>query len=91
MRFDRPSDPFPISAELAVERGNRLINWPARVLMAAGFALGWILLDRDNRSGLLIAAAGFVGAWLWWSYLSHSGVTGLVRAARIRKTFRHLA
>ena len=68
MRFDRPNDPSPISAALAVERGNRLINWPVKLLMAAGFVLGWVLLDRDNLFGLLVAAAGFVAAWLWWSY-----------------------
>jgi len=68
MRFDRKSDPFPIPAALAVKRGNRLINWPVMLLMAAGFALAWFLLERDNLFGLPVAAVGLAGAWLWWSY-----------------------
>ena len=69
MQFDRQNDPSPLSAELAVSRGQLLINWPVRLLMLAGFGLAYFLFDRSlNLAGGVVAMSGFAAAWLWWSW-----------------------
>ena len=69
MQFDRQSDPSPLPAELAVSRGQLLINWPARGLMFAGFVIAYSLFERSsNLAGALVAVGGIAAAWLWWSW-----------------------
>ena len=69
MRFDRQSDPSPLPAELAVSRGQLLINWPVRLFMFAGFGIAYFLFARSsNLAGMLVAVGGFASAWLWWSW-----------------------
>jgi hypothetical protein len=69
MRFDRRNDPSPLPAELAVSRGNLLVNGPAGLLLIAACGIAYVLFDRHVLvAGVLVFLGGFVGAWLWWSY-----------------------
>ena len=69
MRFDRQTDPSPLSASVAVSRGQLLINWPVRFIIAAGFGVAYLLGgDKITFGSSAIAVAGFALAWLWWSY-----------------------
>ena len=68
MQFDRQSDPAPLPAQLAVSRGQLLINWPVRLLLFGGLGAAYFLIERSALAGALVAVCGFVAAWLWWSY-----------------------
>ena len=69
MQFDRPNDPSPLPADVAVSRGQRLINWPVRVLLFGGFGIAYFLFESSaDMAGALTALGGFAAAWLWWSY-----------------------
>ena len=69
MQFDRQSDPSPLPAELAVSRGQLLINWPVRGFMFGGFGIAYFLFERSSAlAGALVAVGGFAAAWLWWSW-----------------------
>lgn len=67
MRFDRPNDPSPIPASLAVSRGQLLVNGPVRVILLGGFGIACFLLSRSTAAGSIAAIVAFCGAWLWWS------------------------
>ena len=69
MQFDRPNDPSPLPASVAVSRGQRLINWPVRTLLFGSCGIAYLLFERsDDLAGALTALGGFAAAWLWWSY-----------------------
>ena len=69
MRFDRPNDPTPLPAAVAVSRGQLFVSWPVRLLMFGGFVGAYFLFDRSfDLAGALVALGGFVAAWLWWSW-----------------------
>jgi hypothetical protein len=66
--FDAGLNPAePLNARRAVQRGSLLINGPVSVIMAAGFLTG-ALVFGNSPLALVPGAAGFVAAWLWWSY-----------------------
>ena len=68
MNFDRGLDPtIPLTADQAIARGRKLINAPASFIIAGGFLLG-LLAFGDSALIMIPGVAGFVGAWLWWSY-----------------------
>ena len=69
MQFDRQTDPCPLPAELAVSRGQRLINWPVRFLLFGGLGVAYLLFERSlDLAGALVLVGGFASAWLWWSW-----------------------
>lgn len=68
MRFDRPTDPFPIPASLAVSRGQRLVNGPVQIIMLGGMGLAYFLFKESTVAGVVAAVIAFCGTWLWWSY-----------------------
>jgi len=57
----------PLTAQRAVQRGSLLINGPVSIIMAAGFLLGAGVFG-NSAFVLVPGVAGFIGAWLWWSY-----------------------
>ena len=68
MKFDRPTDPTPIPANLAVKRGVLLVNWPIGIIMFGGFAAGYALAKVLPLLGIFVMALAFPCAWLWWSH-----------------------
>ncbi len=68
MRFDRPNDPSPIPASLAVSRGQLLVNGPVQVILLGGIAIAYFVMGRSTVAGVIAAIVAFCGAWLWWSY-----------------------
>ena len=65
-----------VSVDDAIRRGNRLVNWPVRLLgvtPAIIFVLGRKLLhiassnQRFNVAIVVLFCVCFVSAWLWWS------------------------
>jgi hypothetical protein len=68
MRFDRQGDPSPLPASVAVARGQRLVNWPVRLLLLAGFGTAYFLRGVSTVFATVVAVSGFAFAWLWWSY-----------------------
>ena len=68
MNFDRTDDPLPMTASLAVSRGQRLVNFPVIAILLLGAGIGWILSVVSVLSGCVVALLGLAAAWLWWSY-----------------------
>ena len=68
MNFDRPDDPSPMTAAVAVSRGQRLVNFPVIAILILGSGTGWILTVASVLLGCVVAVLGIVAAWLWWSY-----------------------
>jgi hypothetical protein len=68
MNFDRPDDPSPMTAVVAVSRGQRLVNFPVIAILVLGSGIGWILTVASVLLGVVVGAFGIVAAWIWWSY-----------------------
>lgn len=68
MNFDRPNDPSPMTAVVAVSRGQRVVNFPVITILILGCGIGWILTVASVLLGCIVAVVGIVAAWLWWSY-----------------------
>ena len=68
MNFDRPTDPTPISAELAVKRGVLFVSWPLRAIMFGGFIAAYFLADKVPLLALALGILAIPCAWVWWSY-----------------------
>lgn len=68
MKFDRATDPSPITAELAVNRGVRLVNWPVRLIIGLGFAGAYFASKPFPLFSFALAIAAIPAAWLWWSF-----------------------
>jgi len=68
IRFDRDNDPQPISVDLAIARGQFLVNGPVQILLLSGAAIGYFLLDVSTIACFIAVGLGFTLAWLWRSY-----------------------
>jgi hypothetical protein len=68
MNFDRPTDPKPIDAQLAVTRGVRLINGSVFLIMLCGLVSGALLIEPVPILGGALLVLAIPCAWLWWSY-----------------------
>jgi membrane protein YdbS with pleckstrin-like domain len=68
VQFDRPQDPSPLAAAVAVSRGQRLISWPVRLLMFGGIGAAYVLFYWSPWAAVIVTASGILLAWLWWSY-----------------------
>ena len=65
-----------VSIDDAIRRGNRLVNWPVRLLLAFPalvVVIGRYALrirsdnERFNIALMILFGVCFVSAWLWWS------------------------
>ncbi|RYG55909.1 hypothetical protein EON80_29995 [bacterium] len=68
MRFDRQSDPNPIPVDLAISRGQLLVNGPVQLLLLSGVVTSIFVIDISALGGIIAVSVGFISAWLWWSY-----------------------
>lgn len=68
IKFEHPDDPAPpMPVAMAVARGQRVVNRPVKLMIAAGVILA---LVGFQRSPWWVAAAplGWILGWCWWSY-----------------------
>jgi hypothetical protein len=66
--FDRPDDPGPpMPVELAIARGQQIVNRPVKLLIAGGVILALLGFQRSLWF-VLAAPLGWIAGWCWWSY-----------------------
>jgi hypothetical protein len=68
MNFDRPGDPAPLSAEVAVKRGKLLVNGPVQLLQIGLLVGGFCLIKVVPLLAIVMMVIAVPCAWLWWSF-----------------------
>ena len=72
LNFDRPNDPVPLTAEVAVKRGKLFVNYPGKACFLFCVLIGLILLNIHQMWATILAGililVGLIFGWVWWSY-----------------------
>lgn len=69
MSFDRPEDlQYPVTAEIAVDRVQRMVRLPIRVSYPVATAIGGFTYGFRFKA-LVFLPIAMAGCWLYWSWL----------------------